>query len=56
MSLMFQHVVNVLKLSETDSSKLPFVDLPTVEERIAAAGCDADPALAAFLEAVQIKF
>jgi hypothetical protein len=56
MSLMFQHVVNVLKLSETDSSKLPFVDLPTVEERIAAAGCDADPALAAFLEAAQIKF
>ena len=54
-SVMFEHAVKVLELSETDSSKLPFVVLPTVEERIAAAGCDAEPALAAFLEAAQIK-
>jgi hypothetical protein len=55
-SVMFDLAVKVLELSETDSSKLPFVALPTVEERIAAAGCDADVALAAFFEAAQIKF
>ena len=55
-SVMFELAVKVLELSETDSSKLPFVALPTVEERIAAAGCDADAALASFFEAAQIKF
>ena len=55
-SVMFELAVKILELNETDSSKLPFVDLPTVEERIAAAGCDADAALAAFFEAAQIKF
>ena len=55
-SVMFELAVKVLELSEADSSKLPFVALPTVEERIAAAGCDADAALAAFFEAAQIKF
>jgi len=55
-SVMFELAVKVLELSETDSSKLPFVTLPTVEERIAAAGCDADAALAAFFEAAQIQF
>jgi len=55
-SVMFELAVKILELSETDSSKLPFVALPTVEERIAAAGCDADHALAAFCEAAQIKF
>ena len=55
-SVMFELAVKVLELSETDSSKLPFVALPTVEERIATAGCDADAALAAFFGAAQIKF
>ena len=55
-SVMFELAVKILELSETDSSMLPFVALPTVEERIAAAGCDADHALAAFFEAAQIKF
>jgi hypothetical protein len=55
-SVMFELAVKVLELSERDSSKLPFVALPTVEERIAAAGCDADAALAAFFGAAQIKF
>jgi hypothetical protein len=55
-SVMFELAVKVLELSETETSKLPFVALPTVEERIAAAGCDADAALAAFFEAAQIKF
>jgi len=55
-SVIFELAGRLLELSETDSSKLPFVALPTVEERIAAAGCDADAALAAFFEAAQIKF
>jgi hypothetical protein len=47
----YNKALQVLELGEHSLSSLPFLGLPTAAERIAAAGCDADTAIAALFGA-----
>ena len=50
-SLLFEQALKVLELGTNYPEQLPFVTLPTVHERVAAAGWDAEAAVQAFFAA-----
>ena len=48
---LFENALSVFELGENDRSQLPYVNLPTLQERMAAAGCNADQVLTALCSA-----
>ena len=53
MGTMYKKAATLLKVSEEHPEKLPFIRLTTVDERISAAGHDADAVLDAFLASAE---
>jgi len=53
-SLLFEQALRVLEVGIDYPEQLPFVNLPTVQERITAAGWDAEAALQAFCTAASV--
>ena len=49
--LLFEQALQVLELGNECPEQLPFINLPTVHERLAAAGCDPEAAVQAFFAA-----
>jgi hypothetical protein len=50
---MFERALRVLELCESNPEKLPYINLPTVAERVKSAGCLAEYAIAALFAAAE---
>jgi len=51
----FEQALTVLEMCDACPEKLPFVNLPTVQERVVAAGWDAEAAVQAFSASASIS-